>query len=206
MSGIASVIVAMWLQIKGKPVLSSLTFWIVACVCLFIAFFQAWLDEHKELISLQNRLTSPDLSGEITTLWWGKRNDKFCLFISGQISNPTGPPSAITNWKMSITVDGSEFIGMAPLPSGQDEHINLGENREIILPYLNYWPLKTSQPIPAGGISDGWILSTFNGITEADIHKLGAIVTLSFSDVVTRKTHHLQQAIKPGVRGITIPG
>ena len=49
MSGVASVLTALWLQIAGKPAISPTGFWIIAAVCLALAFVLAWRDLRREV-------------------------------------------------------------------------------------------------------------------------------------------------------------
>jgi hypothetical protein len=63
MSGIASVIVALWLRLKNKVELGHLAFWGVAVICIFIASFQAWKEEHLAKLALESQVS--DLRREI---------------------------------------------------------------------------------------------------------------------------------------------
>src|SRR5437016_4872376 len=47
MSGIASVLTALWLQITNKPAVSPRTFWLIAAACFVIAFSRAWSDRRR---------------------------------------------------------------------------------------------------------------------------------------------------------------
>jgi hypothetical protein len=60
MSGIVSFGLALWAEIKKKPH-HRLAFWIIGCLCLIVAFDQAWRDEHhntKAVIDQKADLTS----------------------------------------------------------------------------------------------------------------------------------------------------
>ncbi len=56
MSGVASVLTALWLQATNKPAISSTAFWIIAAICLVLAFFLAWQDQKRANATLQEQL------------------------------------------------------------------------------------------------------------------------------------------------------
>lgn len=56
MSGLASVLIAVWLDIEGKPALASYAFRSIAVLCVVCACFLAWRDKHVEASAAGEKL------------------------------------------------------------------------------------------------------------------------------------------------------
>src|SRR6267154_4801759 len=61
MSGVASFVFSLIERIRKKK-LSSRIFFAVGILCLIIAFYQAWEDEHIKVVQLQKQLEEPNVT------------------------------------------------------------------------------------------------------------------------------------------------
>ena len=86
-------------------------------IVLFIlgASFMVWKDKNNQLIVLQSKLKAPQFGGELHDIHAITNDyikDSVTIIVGGEITNPFGPPSAITNWQMTIKLpDGTYYCG-----------------------------------------------------------------------------------------------
>ena len=209
MTGLVGLLIGIGLR-AGKQVSNDMKSWsdipdwlfiCVGLICLFWAGYATWNDKNQALIALQERLKAPELGGnfDIAT-GFSEKGHRF-IFVNGLITNPLGPPTAITNWEMNVEYpDGHIVKGEAPITSGEDLKIPLvGQNGSFLLLAKNYWPDKSVNPIPAGGSVDGWFWSTFDNLDIDDAYKKKASVILQFNDIVSNKKHRLSRPLEKGI-------
>ena len=198
MSGVVSLLLGLVLRLKRRinpqKILTEIPDWVfisIGLLCLFVAGFQAWNDKNTALISLQERLKSPELIGELSALMDGSFNGVPIIVVGGTIRNPLGPPSGVVGWKMNLEFpDGRKISGESMLLTGKDYVVPLTrfKGKTITLKNNKYWPAVCEQPIPAGGSESGWFLSTFNGLNLEEARINNALVVLEVHDAVANKT------------------
>jgi len=123
------------------------------------------------------------------------------IVVAGIIKNPLGPASAITNWRMELGLpDGTVVQGMPPLLPKGEITFESESGRGIILHTDHFWSRTSRDPIPAGGMSDGWFWAIFRGVSREQA-KEGRL-TISFEDVVTDTRHSITTAAEKSQRFI----
>jgi hypothetical protein len=210
MSGVISVCLGIFLRIGRRisdtiKAWSDIPDWLFVCVgtaCVFWAGYAAWKDKTQQLLVLQERLKSPELKLEIGNTWWGSRDGHLQFILSGLLSNPHGPDSGVTNWKLTLDVPDSTPMEGVLIP-GRNDNLVFGD---IIFIPSEYWPRRAADPIRSGGSCPGWIWFVFPRLTNEEFRKLGkTTITLSVDDIVSGKTHYATQIIDDTTKGINIP-
>jgi hypothetical protein len=165
---------------------------------LLVAFFMAWRENHLALIKLQQKLKTPEFSGEISALGSGVRSDgAVAVVVSGRIINPHGPPSGIAEWKVQIDLPGRWLVdGTIPFPSAEDIHLPLAKSGgSAVLKTELYWPGEAIKPIPEGGASDGWLIAILpKEIQQKELYGSGTTCILSFKDIANVSWHYLKRS------------
>lgn len=127
--------------------------------------------------------------------------------VSAALINPGGPPSGCINWQLSLEFASRSVHAEISLPPLNNRTLTLAGRKETLtLKADEFWTLKASQPIPAGGVSLGWIWGLFRAVSEDDIYHQRPTLVLSCDDVVTGNHHALRTKLGMGHPGITIPG
>jgi len=194
MSGVISLLIGIYEKIKDKTIKSSI-FFFVAFLCVFIAFFMAWRDEHRMVITLENRFKSPEFHTRISAINSGIHNSYAMISVTCEIRNPFGPPSALHSWSMYLKfADGTIVKGETPPFSG--ENITAPAPPPLkglfVLPADRYLPLYTGrQPIQAGGLVDGWTWAVFPQYTLDEIYEKKPTLIIEFMDVIADKKHEI---------------
>jgi hypothetical protein len=212
MSGVIGLLVGVGLRV-GKRFSQKISKWPdvpdflfigVGVVCLFMAGYGAWQDKHKALVSLQERLKSPEFIGRIGSVSTGEMNGEPFIAVGGLIYNPTGPPSGIIDWKMKIKFpNGKELIGIPPVTSGKDYEIPIPSGQKVILRANEYWPKSSQNPIMTGGVLEGWIFCIFPELDVSEAYKEHALVVIEVNDAVANKTHRFTEVLRE--QGIHLP-
>lgn len=139
--GIASLAFAFWLRSTKKTNIPDIIFWCVAIICLFLAFFLTWNDEHNKWIAENNRWIAENnkwiaenkksmdleaqlkkekeqkitkLSAQVETLAEapaGKKDENSIVTVVATIKN-TGAPSIADNFEAKIKVGEREVEGI----------------------------------------------------------------------------------------------
>jgi len=178
----------------------------LAIVCICISFiwsnFHAWNDEHNKLKALQVRLESPNFFGEINyTSILIEPTGLTAIIAGGLIRNPTGPPSGLYKWKMSIKLpNGNIITGVAPpapiynVEGNVPSHIN----KQIVLRADKYWPVNATSPITSGGALEGWFWSAFPDLNLEELYNENAEVIIEVMDIVANKPHEFKKSLRSG--------
>jgi hypothetical protein len=203
--GAAVVILGLWERVTGRSMGKRMYLSIFLGVFLLGAFFMAWRGQYQELKALQEKMKSPEFEGVVGILGtgtWGPGEQDTLVFAGLTIVNPLGPPSGIWNWQMTIELADSTIIaGEAPLLPTQD--IALGD-QGFVISLSDYLGKKTTQPIPAGGVVQGWLWSVFRNTSGKRLYDDKATLIVSFSDAATGKKHDIRKRFED--RGIHLPG
>ncbi len=206
MSGVAGLLVAIGLRM-ARQISADIRTWsdipdrlfiCLGAVCLFWAGYAAWADKDRMLVSLQERLRSPEFSGNINFLSvcpTGSRDQDTFVIVTGIIANQFGPPSAVLDWSMKLVFADTRIIqGTVPLWNGKDIHLATAppNKQEVTLDAKGYWPHAAGEnPIPPGGIKPGWFWSDFKDITREKIVEANPRLVIEFTDAIARKTHQI---------------
>ena len=210
MSGLAGLLVVMGLRV-GRRISPDMRLWPdipdwlfvgVGIACLLWAGYATWKDTHRALMHLQERLKSPEFSGELD-LWsvcpTGSRGQDTFIIVTGYIVNQFGPPSAVLSWSITLVFANSKVMqGVVPLWNHKDIHLVSASTpkKELILDASKYWPAITSElPIPAGGAKTGWFWAAFRDITTDVIFKEEPSIVITFADVVSKKAHKIVRTL-----------
>ena len=213
MSGVVGLLIGIGLRI-GRRVSGTVKRWsdvpdwlfiIIGAVCLFWAGYAAWKDKNDALITLQQHLKSPELGGTLGMLSSGSMDKQPLVSVGGVITNPLGPPTALLGWGMSIEFADRIIDGIVPLTHQEDTKFPVPSGRQnLVLSAKDYWPEKSQQPIPAGGVLEGWIWAVFPGLDIDELYEKNARVIVTYKDAATMKEHSLD--IHAGRRGFILPG
>ena len=205
MSGIVGLLIALglraWKQSYPNSKINDLPDWlftVVGLICIFWSGYLAWRDEHRALVNLQERLRSPEFTGELghfSLCSAGSKSQDTLIVVMGSIVNPYGPPCAILNWSMKLVFPDCRIVqGTVPLWDGGDIHLESAPpaERKMTLVAGKYWPTTASEnPIPAGGVTPGWFWADFKDITIDMIIQGNPSVVVEFTDATTKKTHQI---------------
>ena len=206
MSGLVGLLLAVGLRI-GRQVSTNIRLWsdvpdwmfiCAGAACLLWAGYATWNDTHRALVNLQERLRSPEFTGELS--FWsvcpvGSRGQDTFIIVMGTVINHFGPPSAVLNWSMKLVFADSRIIqGAIPIWNGEDIHLVSAppSKRKVTLDAHGYWPATAGgNPIPAGGIKSGWFWADFKDITRSMILEGNPSLVIEFTDAIARKTHQI---------------
>ena len=143
----------LWTIARGQT-LSTTVLVGLAVLLMFMACFLAWKDKHEELerehealTALQERLKSPELTGEITQCIFRKIGTRLELFLGGYIANPTGPPSALVKWKIELISPVLHVYGNIQPPPQNDINLEFPEGT-MHFPSQNQWVIRAGSPVP----------------------------------------------------------
>lgn len=197
MGGVISLAIGIYEKIKDKTIKSNI-FFAISFICIFASFFMAWREEHQAVVMLKDRLKAPEFSSNINSIHTGISNNYPTILIALMISNPHGPPSALHSWGMYLKFsDGTIVNGEIPPFSRKDTTVPTSMGRMVLtLPANSYFPLASTQPIPAGGLIEGWFWAVFPQSTLDDIYRRKPQVIIQFVDAVSGKEHEVVTNIK----------
>jgi hypothetical protein len=87
MSGVISVAITFWEKVRNS--LGKYVFYAIALMCVFLAGFQAWQDEHRALQTEQARNGNPSLSATIDqySFTYGRSDSESIVTIFATIRN-----------------------------------------------------------------------------------------------------------------------
>jgi hypothetical protein len=142
------------------------------------------------------------LRGLLVNFSTGTEKGQTVVVVGGHITNPNGPPTGTVDWHMNVEFnDGTVAHGVAPLDSADDIPMNdLAGKPTARLLAADWFPLKTSQPIPTGGIVIGWYRSIFTDISTQELVTGKAVAAVEFTEVATGKKHIMRRDISaPGL-------
>jgi hypothetical protein len=188
---------------------------------LFGAFFMAWRDEHRKLLSLESRLGTPEFRIDGRSEWWGtaepdipEPSNFLPMIVQGAVVNPHGPPSAILQWRMKLEFPNRTVIGdnasrpVSDLIIPLNRHPAPGASSKpvLVLSVKEWWPNATVSPVAAGGATVGWLMAFFKNVTPNDIEIDQPYLVVSFQDALTGKEHSFRKKIEHKWKGIRLPG
>ena len=205
MSGVVGVMIGLALRIgrlvstrvSKWPDIPDILFVVVGLGCLGFAGYQAWSDKRQELIKLQERLQTPNLMVDNPGLLSGTMNGHPFIIVAGAIRNPTGPASGTFNWRMYARLHSGDVVnGKTHLASVKDLEIPVPHTKTTLkCAAADWWPTRTAQPIPTGGMESGWFMSTFDGADFSFFRQRQAIVVVEFDDIVSGHKHSFSVAM-----------
>lgn len=142
------------------------------------------------------------LRGLLVNFSTGTEQGQTVVVVGGHITNPNGPATGTVDWHMDLEFrDGTVAHGVAPLNSTDDISVNdvAGKPTARLLA-ADWFPIKTSQPIPSGGIVIGWYRSIFTNISIQEIITGKAVAAVEFTEVATGRKHIMRRDISaPGL-------
>jgi hypothetical protein len=197
MSGIASVIIGLWLRAKKTQDIGSKAFFFVGLACMLLAFFLAWRDEHKSKLALMD-FGLPKLSGSIDQAAVLKLPEGFTGIILWVTIRNLGAPSTVDSYRLeSCTTDGSRIN--LPLEAAPQNVVfgDMGKAKTMDTSHGAIYDKTAEQPIPRGGASRGMVFS------RTDLPLADKFV-LKFNDV-TGKTISITNAGTTGSGYNTLP-
>jgi hypothetical protein len=182
MSGIVSVGITFWEKIHnsiGKYVLYT-----VAAMCVFLAGFQAWQDEHRIVVTARQ----PQLIGSFgESIGIAKNPNDSVLIVVGVIKNK-GAPTVLDHWRLNVKLNDGRSVDASlvvqPPPQVVTELIDpITGSRESLLP-SDQWVQKTRDTaVTAEKAAVGWLASRVSGIKADEFAAKKATFTLSCDDV-----------------------
>ncbi len=201
--GGTAILLLLLMERFSKFTMSKKWYFIIFIVFFIIgSSFVTWKDKNDELIAIQNKLKSPQFNGQIEGYQLIASSKSVTLIMEATIKNPFGPPSALTNWKMTIKFPDGHIINGKILPlTGKDLKISLKKLKgappkaAFIYPPGKYLPDVSSQPIPAGGLCGGWFWTQFKKDEFDKVYEKGASIELEFWDILSNKKHVLEEVM-----------
>jgi hypothetical protein len=158
-------------------------------------------NEQKTTV-LQKRideLSLPELRGTITASGLApaqEHNKSTLLFVWAEIEN-TGAPSIAKNYRAGISFNGSTVWGT---PIGGGVSFNAGTRDAMRFDSRLSLSLRsTYQPIPRGGLADGFLYVLLENIRREDVMAAGtsAYVVITFQDINNRNYEVRKPVGKP---------
>jgi hypothetical protein len=139
----------------------------------------------------------PILDAVLVNFVVGPYRGKTTVVLGGRIANRHGPPTGTDNWSMDIQLDDhTVHHGRAPLNITEDLPLTTPPGtQQMKAVAADYWPRKTSLPIPAGATVEGWYWSTFADLTLEDIASKHGVAIVAFKDVVNGYRYTIRRAI-----------
>ncbi len=189
---------------------------IVLAVTFFVcASFMAWREQHLALVELQQRLATPQINLSIGSAWWGNWGTDAShgvlsvLFTLG-VFNPHGPPTAMFDWELSLQLEPDETStrGEMPINPSSDFPLHLPNGQSLRLPKDGeVRRVAAVQPIPAGGLAEGWLLAIFRSVTPDQLNASShPCLVISARDVATKAQHSVQFEFSGRGQGVSLPG
>jgi hypothetical protein len=212
MSCAAFTILGLFIALENKGNSWTVGGIIVLAVTFFAcAAFMAWREKYLALTKLQRRLASPQIDLSVGSAWWGAdKNDSLSVILTMQVFNPHGPPTAMFNWELSLQLESDGIVtrGEIPLDSPSDIPLHLPNGQTLGLRKDAELRRQASvQPIPAGGLAEGWLMAVFRGIGPSQlVASRHPLLNISAMDVATRRQHSITFDFPTRGQGVTLPG
>jgi hypothetical protein len=153
----------------------------IVIAAVFYAGFSAWSDEHEARIAAE-QAKMPNLRGELLQVTVSSPEDdqgSSTVLVAGDIRN-TGMPSAVTNYKFTVTIKGIQHQGIQKRvakvrfrPNDKSPYMSYSEDKALYT--------RTAAPIPQGGIIWGVLVYSFP--MNYNELRLATEFVLSFADV-----------------------
>jgi hypothetical protein len=196
--GIVSLAMTIALRARGRKPRNKI-FWSLAALCLFVACFLAWRDEHgmrdkaeQESARLREELAKakvqnvPQLSCHIDRVVIGEGSDTKLtqVFVLLTVQN-AGDPSIAENYRLHIKASDFEYsAGPAKIPK---EYTLTPADKTPKITFLQQESIveKTGKPVERGGQEQGWLRFTMQAqeVTPEFIRRPGIKYTVSLVDI-----------------------
>jgi hypothetical protein len=189
MSGVAAFILSIGMRI-GRRTMSRMKNWsdvpdwlfALACViCLFIAGYQAWSDEHTKLAELQEKFGKPDFKAFIEDITPGRLFNIPVVWMIVSLTN-NGRPSAAGPFDLDLQLYGNRIVrgerrSIPPLTritykNGGVEYVYGDDALDV----------KAIKATPSGDRIYGRLLFDFPGVPPQDLDSLQSLYVLHFTD------------------------
>ncbi len=161
-----------------------------------------WGVENAEPGNTFSPIRVSTLRGLLVNFSTGTEKGQTVVVVGGHITNPSGPPTGTVDWHMDIEFnDGTMAHGVAPLNSTDDIPVNdvTGKPTARLLA-ADWFPIKTSQPIPSGAIVIGWYRCMFKDVSLQEIINKKAVAAVEFTEVATGRKHVMRRDVSaPGL-------
>jgi hypothetical protein len=207
--GLIVALVWLWSTLKQKPVPRKIGV-ILAIVFLFVAFFNAWLDQKKKAYQAELELKTkytPQLKGEIVYWASGKierLNNRTAAMVWCSISN-IGMQSIANDWHLYLDFpDGKHTEGQGSFVTKKTTFPTPKGDRIVYQEDALY--NKALTPIPTGGQINGVLLFEFPDLSVQDLLIQNVKVTLTFKDVSGKSYECFFVLTGKGVDWRYIPG
>jgi hypothetical protein len=195
MSGAVSVGVTFWEKIHnsiGKYVLYG-----IAAMCIFFSGFQAWQDEHRILITEQNK-HNPQLEFTFSFMTVGNElpdpKSAVEIIVAGNITNAGEMPSIVRNWSLDIEFPDGKHHSASMMFSGTAKAIHMvNSSHSQSGPYLDlekdYLPDITAREAikPGSGVPGFISFKVTDGTELSAFQKKGVKYTICHEDVIHQK-------------------
>jgi len=187
----------------------------VAVFFLLLAIFNAWRDQHHQVIDLTNRLldSTPGLSGVINYVYAAPFQDgsQTSIFISATITN-SRYRSAARGWRLnyyskSLTEDSILY----QLIPAQIQIPDLDSGKKFTIGSEDSLAELALKPIGKGDVVSGWLLFAVPGNRKDEILNGDPTLTVTFMDYRADPSQKVAMQITPRsmpppyVPGLTYP-
>ncbi len=166
---------------------------------ILVAFFMAWRDKHRELLTAQKALaektqeladerqkSQPELSGFIDEIAMGHPPDgsnQTAVFLKVSVRNK-GAPSVAEAWTVNVEVPGKGNFHCQIMHSDTAFTLMRSDGG----PPMVYTPGetiydKTASPVEHNGMKRGILASTLQGLKQEEVWQAGTVIRVTFEDI-----------------------
>ena len=185
MSGIGSVVLAVWGFLRPRRDQKRSFLFMAAAIAFIVAPIHIWTLEHRARLNAED-VSKPKLSAAIDVTMWGSINGFSSLTLDVSLMN-TGAPSIARYQKLLVTLPSGKELTAKILPMSSEESIpipgppgmppmTLKSDEYLVRRALN-------SPIPQGGGISGWIRFVVPDAPLGSFDHPGTRLTLKFLDV-----------------------
>jgi hypothetical protein len=179
MSGIASVLFAIWLDRAKQSSIPSKVFWAVGILSIFVAFYQAWKKEHAAVVALR-RSHEYNLQGSIIDAVSRELAGHTVFIARIEISN-LGQPTIVDNYEMDLETSSGKFTGKVFIPM-QDTMLVFPGAGQLLLNRDGCIVEKTaSTPLQTGMKVGGYLGVTIDELNWKALNE--SVITIKFKDI-----------------------
>jgi hypothetical protein len=177
MSGLVSVIIGLWLRVRGGKDIRSDVFLLVALLCIFFACFLAWRGEHRSSLALMES-ELPKLSGSIDQVAILRLPEGPTGIMMWVTVRNSGAPSIADNYRLEYHALSGLRI---PLTLEAAPPAVIFDGKKIDTGKEAIYDKTAEQPIPRGGTRRGMAFSRTD-LPLATFHDATKFV-LTFRDI-----------------------
>jgi hypothetical protein len=196
--GAVIVVIGLLERLQGVEIPSK-SYWILVFLLLFVAFFQAWRDEHRRNIKIRTLLGateqrlkdaekthSPSLSGFVDEIAMGTPADgskQTAIFLTVSVRNRPGALASVAEgWSVSVEIPNRGKLPCQIIHS--DTSFQLHRSEGAVITYAPNEAIyeKTATPIQGGAMKRGTLACMLSDFAQDEVWQAGTTINVTFLD------------------------